>query len=405
MKAEFAEVDQPLAIDGVRLASAAAGIRSVGRDDLALVELCPKAETTAVFTQNKFCAAPVIVAREHIATARPRFLLFNSGNANAGTGAKGVADARAIVAELARIAGCSDHEVLPFSTGVIGERLDCAKIIAVVPELFAGLASKRWQDAATAIMTTDTVAKYCSVRVTIDGVSYSITGMAKGSGMIHPNMATMLAFIATDADVEAELLNGVLTDCVNQSFNRITVDGDTSTNDACVLAATKRVSDGQSLTPRHSHWSAVIGGISRVCQRLARSIVRDGEGATKFVEISVESASETDSLAVANTVAQSPLVKTALFAGDPNWGRILAAVGRAPVSAMEVRDVSIWLGDYQIVENGEPIEGYDEPVAAEIMAQEDIVLHIAIGNGSVGASVWTCDLSYEYVRINAEYRS
>ena len=405
MKVEFVEVDHPLVIDGVRLASAAAGIRSTERDDLVLVELSGEAETTAVFTQNRFCAAPVIVARENIAAARPRLLLFNSGNANAGTGAKGVADTHSIVAELARLAGCSDREVLPFSTGIIGKRLDCSKIVSMLPALISGLACDRWREAAAAIMTTDTVAKYFSIQIKVDDISYSVTGMAKGSGMIHPNMATMLAFIATDADMDPKYLKCVLTDCVDKSFNRITVDGDTSTNDACVLTATRRISNGSPLNPRHPHWPAIIEGIGRVCEHLAWSIVRDGEGATKFVEIIVRSASESDSLAVANTVAQSPLVKTALFASDPNWGRVLAAVGRAPIAAMKARDVSIWLGDYQIIENGEPLEKYDESVAAEIVAQEDIVLRIVIGDGSLTARVWTCDLSYEYVRINAEYRS
>jgi glutamate N-acetyltransferase/amino-acid N-acetyltransferase len=405
LKVDIAESGDPLTIDGVRLAAASAGIRGSGRDDLALIELSQGTQTAAVFTQNKFCAAPVVVARENIANRLPTLLIFNSGNANAGTGAAGIADARSITAELARLADCSDHEVLPFSTGVIGERLDSAKIIAELPALISGLGPDQWRSAAAAIMTTDTVAKYFSVEIKVEGQTYKVTGMAKGSGMIHPNMATMLCFIATDADIALTHLQQMLLDCVDKSFNRITVDGDTSTNDACVLAATGKASSGFSLTPRHPHWPAIAKGIGRVFDHLAKSIVRDGEGATKFIEIVVDSGSEHDSLAVAMTVARSPLVKTALFASDPNWGRILAAVGRAPVARMRVEDVSIWLNDYQIVGNGEPIKGYEESVAARIMSETDITLRVSLGDGGAVARVWTCDLSYDYVRINAEYRS
>ncbi len=405
MKFELLEFEDPLVIGGVRLGTAVAGIRTRERDDLALVEICPGAETTAVFTQNKFCAAPVIVARANIAEARPRFLIFNSGNANAGTGANGVDDARVIVAELARLNGCPPNEVLPFSTGVIGERLDCAKIAAVLPQLIANLDRSNWRSAASAIMTTDLVPKYFSLEIRVQDLSYRVSGLAKGSGMIHPNMATMLAFVATDAEIPEIHLQRLLTECVDRSFNRISVDGDTSTNDACVFTATGKTSDGSALTPDHPHWFAVVAGVEKVFESLAKSIVRDGEGATKFVEIVVESANEGDSLAIATTVAQSPLVKTALFASDPNWGRILAAIGRAPVASMHVSEVSFWLNDYQIVSNGEPLETYDESVAAEIMAETDIVLRILIGSGRALARIWTCDLSYDYVRINAEYRS
>jgi len=405
LKVEIVEFEEPLTIDGVRLAAASTGIRGSGRDDLALVEVSSATQTTAVFTQNAFCAAPVIVARENIARGNVRLLIFNSGNANAGTGAGGLADARKITAELARIADCSEDEVLPFSTGVIGERLQCSKIIPALSPLLSALAPDQWHSAAAAIMTTDTVAKYFSIEIRVEGQSYRVTGMAKGSGMIHPNMATMLCFIATDADIDRTHLQQMLSECVDKSFNRITVDGDTSTNDACVLAATGAAANGSSLTPHHPHWPAVAEGIGRIFEHLAKSIVRDGEGATKFVEIVVDSKSEPDSLAVAMTVAQSPLVKTALFASDPNWGRILAAVGRAPVAQMRVEDVSIWLNDYQIVANGEPIEGYEESVAARIMSETDITLRVALGKGGAVARVWTCDLSYDYVRINAEYRS
>lgn len=405
MNFEIIEFDEPLAIDGVRLGAATAGIRSRARNDLALVELTPQAQTVAVFTQNKFCAAPVIIARENIAAAQPRFLVFNSGNANAGTGAKGIVDARAVITELANLNGCSAAEVLPFSTGVIGERLDSEKIVAVLPKLNGALAADQWRAAATAIMTTDLVAKYFSLEIRVEEYRYRVSGIAKGSGMIHPNMATMLAFIATDADIHKKDLQILLADSVNKSFNRISVDGDTSTNDACVLTATGKVSNGSPLTPDHPHWLAVAKGIGQIFESLAKSIVRDGEGATKFVEIIVESANEKDCLAIATTVAQSPLVKTALFASDPNWGRILAAIGRAPVPFMHVHEVSFWLNDYQIIKNGEPLESYEESKAAAIMSETEIVLRISVGPGDAMVRLWTCDLSYDYVRINAEYRS
>ncbi len=405
MKFEFVEFDKPLIIEGVRMSAASAGIRSRSRNDVALVELSPTVQTVAVFTQNKFCAAPVIIARENIASASPQFLVFNSGNANAGTGTVGIADARNVIGELAKLKGCSPEQVLPFSTGVIGERLDYEKIVKVLPELIESLAPDKWDEAAKAIMTTDLVAKYFSLELNIDGERYHVSGIAKGSGMIHPNMATMLAFIATDANINQTHLQSILEDCVNRSFNRISVDGDTSTNDACVLSATGIAANGAQLTPSHPHWPPVVQAISKVFESLAKAIVKDGEGATKFVEIVVESACEEDSLAIATTVAQSPLVKTALFASDPNWGRILAAIGRAPVTEMSVHDVSFWLNDYQIVKNGEPLETYEEARAAEIMAQAEIRLRISVGRGEAAARLWTCDLSYDYVRINAEYRS
>lgn len=405
MKFEFIECSEPVEIEGVRLAAANAGIRGRSRNDVVLVELAPGAQTAAVFTQNKFCAAPVIVARENIASKQPKFLVFNSGNANAGTGTQGISHARKVIHGLAEIQGCSSGEIMPFSTGVIGERLNYKKIIAVFPELIQSLAADRWEGAAQAIMTTDLVAKYFSLEIKIGDESYRVSGIAKGSGMIHPNMATMLAFIATDANIDRTHVELILADCVNRSFNRISVDGDTSTNDACVLTATGEAKNKSQLTPSHPHWPTVVEGIGKVFEWLAKSIVKDGEGATKFVEIIVESKCEEDSLAIATTVAQSPLVKTALFASDPNWGRILAAIGRAPVATMNIHKVSFWLNDYQIVKNGEPVETYDESQAAAIMAQADIVVRISLGQGKAKVCLWTCDLSYDYVRINAEYRT
>jgi glutamate N-acetyltransferase/amino-acid N-acetyltransferase len=395
----------PLPVAGIRLSSAAADIHGEARDDLALVELSSDARTVGVFTRNKFCAAPVIIAQQNLAARSPKFLIFNAGNANAGTGANGLADAQSIVSEVARLTGCEDQEILPFSTGVIGERLPCSKILRELPSLVSSLHDDNWLAAAAAIMTTDLKAKHFSIQVTQDETTYTVSGMTKGSGMIHPNMATMLAFIATDADIDQSNLQAVLSKFVGTSFNRITVDGDTSTNDACILSATGAMSDGTPLSPRHPHWDAVIDGIGTIFDALAKSIVRDGEGATKFVEIDVDGASEQDNLSVAMTVAKSPLVKTALFASDPNWGRILAAIGRAPVEALRIDEVSIWLGDYQIVERGELVAAYDESVAAKIMEKPDIGLKIRLGTSGNVVRVWTCDFSYDYVRINAEYRS
>lgn len=404
MSVEFTPFEQPQPVRGVRLASAAAGIRRPDRKDMLLVELAPHTRTAAVFTQNRFCAAPVTVAREHLAAATPRLLIFNAGNANAGTGAQGLADARTVTTAIAAAGNCSAPEVLPFSTGVIGERLPSDKLCAHAEALHAALDENKWLDGATAIMTTDTVAKVASIRVTVDDSSYQISGLCKGSGMIHPNMATMLAFVATDAPLDNACLDAILAKAVATSFNRITVDGDTSTNDACVLSATG-AAGGELMHQDHPHVAAITAGVSRVCEILAQAIVRDGEGATKFVEIEVAGPNEPDCHAVANTVALSPLVKTALFASDPNWGRILAAVGRAPVAALDLAAISIWLGDCQIVERGEPCAGYDETHADEVMARDEIKIRIIIGEELAVCRVWTCDFSYDYVRINAEYRS
>lgn len=404
LTAEFTTSDEPRPVAGIRLATAAAGIRYADRDDVLLVELSPKTLSSAVFTRNRFCAAPVVVARENLSASTPRLLVFNSGNANAGTGQQGLSDVRDITGAFAAAANCAADQVLPFSTGVIGERLGSEKICAQIPSLLERLSESSWGDGAAAVMTTDTVPKTASVRVSVDGTNYQVTGFCKGSGMIHPDMATMLAFVATDAPITQDYLDTLLQDSVASTFNRITIDGDTSTNDSCVLSASAAV-DGEPLTPAHPHAKAVAEGIRQVCESLAKAAVRDGEGATKFVEIVVEGINEKDALVVANTVALSPLVKTALFAGDPNWGRILAAVGRAPVDALDLEQVSIWLGDCQIVQHGEPCPDYDEQQAAAVMSHEDITIRIAVGPGPEKTRVWTCDFSYDYVRINAEYRS
>ncbi len=392
-------------INGVRLATTAAGIRYRGRDDLVLIELADGGSCAAVFTRNAFCAAPVAVAREHLAEGPVRYLLINAGNANAGTGEAGLRATQETCRLLAAKAGCAISQVLPFSTGVIGEDLPVEPFARAIPGLLSSLDEDRWADAAAAIMTTDTAPKRVSRPVELSTGGVTITGIAKGSGMICPDMATMLAYVATDADVPQAVLDQVLRDAVAGSFNAITVDGDTSTNDACVLLASGRskvvVDDPQSADGRR-----FAAAVAAVCAELAEMIVADGEGATKLVRIRVESARDTaEARKVAYTVAHSPLVKTALFASDPNWGRILAAVGRAGVDALDIASVRIWLGDTCIVSGGGRDRGYTEAAGQAAMAGREIDVRIALGRGDASTRLLTCDLSYDYVKINAEYRS
>jgi glutamate N-acetyltransferase/amino-acid N-acetyltransferase len=392
-------------VPGIRLASAAAGIRYKNRDDLLLIELAQGGSAAAVFTRNAFCAAPVTVAREHLATGAPRYLLINAGNANAGTGKGGLAAARETCRIAAAAADCTADQVLPFSTGVIGEDLPVAPFQTALPGLVAGLAEDAWPRAAQAIMTTDTVAKLASRQLDIDGKPVTITGISKGSGMIHPDMATMLAYVATDAAVPADVLQQALVTAVQPSFNSITVDGDTSTNDACVLLASGR--SGATITELDSTaGQAFQQALNAVCYELARAIVKDGEGATKLVEIAVETAaSEAEARAVAFTVAHSPLVKTALFASDPNWGRILAAVGRAGLHDLDIDAVQIWLDDTRIVTAGGRDPAYTEAAGQAVLGRPEFEIRIALGRGNAAARVLTCDLSFDYVKINAEYRT
>lgn len=391
-----------LPIDGVRLSAVSAGIRYQNRNDLVLLELAEGSQCAAVFTKNAFCAAPVIVARENLAVTSPRYLLINSGNANAGTGDQGLQAAKATCAELAKLAGCQAEAVLPFSTGVIGAQLPVERFQKALPAAVEALASDHWAEAAAGIMTTDTVAKAISRQVELDGGVVTITGISKGSGMIHPNMATMLAYVATDAMAGQDVLQSLLTEVTNETFNCITVDGDTSTNDALILAAT-----GRSGVPIAGDNLLVFRrALQEVCLYLAQAIVRDGEGATKFISIDVEGAGNRDEArAVGETVALSPLVKTAMFASDPNWGRILAAIGRSPVAELDVSKVTVWLGDALLVENGQPAGSYTEAQGQKVMKQDEITVRISLGRGDVKASTWTCDFSYDYVKINAEYRS
>jgi glutamate N-acetyltransferase/amino-acid N-acetyltransferase len=405
MSVGYHELPELLPVAGVRLASLAAGIRYRDRDDLVVMELADNSQCAAVFTRNAFCAAPVLVARQHLSRRSPRYLLINSGNANAGTGEAGMVDARQSCAALAGRAGCSVEQVLPFSTGVIGERLPLDAIEAVLDKAMAGLSSDGWKSAAHAIMTTDTVAKGVSKTVALAGQIITVTGIAKGAGMIRPDMATMLAYLACDARVEAAALQHCLDQAVQRSFNRITVDGDTSTNDACVLVAT--AASGSSLiNAGHADYPALCQAVTEVCEQLAQLLVRDAEGATKFVTVRVESGRDSEEcLQLAYTVAHSPLVKTALFASDPNWGRILAAVGRAGIEGLDIDKVRIFLDDVCIVRDGARADGYEERDGQAVMGREDILIRIQLGRGDAMEQVWTCDLSDEYVRINTEYRS
>ena len=392
-------------VAGFRLGTTSAGIKTAGRNDLVTMALAGGSACAAVFTSNAFCAAPVVVAREHLAAGTPAYLLVNTGNANAGTGRRGLQDARQCCAWLAATAGCPATAVLPFSTGVIGEFLPIEKIRDGLPAALASLAEDGWADAARGILTTDTVPKGASRRLEIDGHQVTVTGIAKGAGMIRPDMATMLAFVATDAAFDNHMLQSCLRHAVAASFNRITVDGDTSTNDACVLAATG-ASGLPRIAQRGEHYDRVTTAVTGVCEELAQAIVRDGEGATKFVTVCVENgATSGECLQVAYSIAHSPLVKTALFASDPNWGRILAAVGRAGLDKLDLGGVQIFLDEVCIVHQGERAAGYTESAGQEVMNRDAFTIRVVLGRGSASERIWTCDLSYDYVRINAEYRT
>jgi len=395
-----------LAIDGIRLGVAAAGIRYADRSDLVLVEIAEGAECAAVFTKNAFCAAPVIVCRQHLSTSIPRFLVINSGNANAGLGEAGLQASQDCCAAVADLGGCATEQVLPFSTGVIGENFPTQILVDGLPAAQSDLDANNWLPAAQAIMTTDTVAKGISEQVNIDGHIITITGIAKGSGMIRPDMATMLAYIATDANVGSDVLKNCLHQAVDNSFNRITVDGDTSTNDACLLIATGKADNALIADIDSVEAEVFITAVEKVSKHLSESIIRDAEGVTRLMTIVVEQGLDTAECDdVAFTVAHSPLVKTALFAGDPNWGRILAAVGRAGVPDLDVEKIQIFLDDVCIVHNGGRDAAYTEEAGEAVMQQEMLTVTIQLGRGDVCTRVQTSDLSYDYVKINAEYRS
>ena len=393
------------AVDGIQLGVTQAEIKYSNRKDLVVLEIPEGATVAATFTQNRFCASPVEICKKHLAEATPRYLLINTGYANAGNGQPGYDDAMATCEAVAKQAGVAVNQILPFSTGVIGEPLPVDRIVAGLPACFADFSADNWVSAAEGIMTTDTRPKVASVKVDHEGESFVITGMSKGSGMIKPNMATMLGYIATDLKVPSALLQETFSEAVEHSFNCVSVDGDTSTNDSCILVASGKSSLqlSSSLDPLFEKFKSALQDI---CLDLAQALIKDGEGVTKFVEILVEGgASKEDCKTVAYTVAHSPLVKTALFASDPNWGRILAAVGRAEIETLDVNKVNIWLGDVALIENGGKAASYQESAGAAVMEQEEILIRIDLGVGDSVAKVWTTDFSYDYVKINAEYRS
>lgn len=393
-------------IPGIRVGIASAGIKKPGRKDVVVFELCEGAHTAGVFTKNAFCAAPVTIAKANLGANAPRYLLINTGNANAGTGQSGLANAQATVQALADVAGCSADQILPFSTGVIGEPLPVAKITAALPAALDALNAEAWPTAAEGIMTTDTRPKLASTRVEVGDSAFAITGITKGAGMIRPNMATMLSFVATDLSIAPDLLHKALVRAVEQSYHRITIDGDTSTNDACTLTAT-----GQSALPAIESaddplFVTFCEALDGLLLELAQMMVRDGEGATKFFQIEVQGgASEQECLDVAFTIAESPLVKTALFASDPNWGRLLAAIGRAGLVNLDVDKVTLHLNDVLIAEQGQRASSYTEEQGVAAMAPTDVVLKVGLNRGEAATAVYTSDFSYDYVRINAEYRT
>ena len=394
-------------VAGIEIGWAEAGIRKPGRKDLVVMRIAEGASVAGVFTRNRFCAAPVTVCREHLAAVRGlRALVINTGCANAGTGATGIADARATCAEVARLLACEAVQVLPFSTGVIMEPLPLERLLAGLPQAIARLAPNHWAQAAEAIMTTDTVPKAASRRLALDGRTVAITGIAKGAGMIRPNMATMLAFIATDAAVAPPLLHRLARQAADASFNRITVDGDQSTNDSFVLIATGQAGGAPIASMDDPRYAPFADAVAAVARQLAQSIVRDGEGATKFIEIAVEQAKTEDEAAtVAYAIAHSPLVKTAFFASDPNLGRILAAVGNAGIADLEAARVQLYLNDVWVAKDGGRHPDYREEDGQRAMRGAEILVRVLLGRGAARATVWTCDLSHGYVSINADYRS
>lgn len=395
-------------VPGVKLAAVDAGIKDNGRNDVVLFELIEGSRVAGVFTQNAFCAAPVTLCKSHLKaeSGAIRYLFINSGNANACTGDQGMQDAKATCAEVARVAGVNAEQVLPFSTGVIGELLPMAKILPVIESAYDVLSGVSWADAAQGIMTTDTRAKGACASFEYDGESIVVAGISKGSGMIEPNMATMLGYIATNAKVSQVLLEQLSKQAADQSFNRITVDGDTSTNDSCILMATGQTALPEIDSQESELYQKLSEAVISVYRQLAKAIVTDGEGATKFVTIDVTGGgTERECLDVAYAVAQSPLVKTALFASDPNWGRIVAAIGYAGVEGLDATKVTVHLGDVLIVENGGCAASYREELGQAVMDLDNIDIRIDLGRGEYADRVWSTDLSHDYVTINADYRS
>ena len=391
-------------VKGISMGTCNAGIKQTIRDDLLLFQIAEGGTCAGVFTQNAFCAAPVHIAKAHL-SQNPRWLLINSGNANAGTGQQGMNDALASCAGIAELTSGKTAQVLPFSTGVIGEPMPMSKITTAYPALIKQLKEDNWLNAATAIMTTDTFAKGASKVIEINGEKITLTGISKGAGMIQPNMATMLCFIATDAKIKQSLLQKCLSHAAELSFNRITVDGDTSTNDACILMASG-CTNAPEITADTENYTLFSEAVTEICKQLAEAIVRDGEGATKLIRIQVKQAStDEEAVRVGKTIAHSPLVKTAFFASDPNWGRILAAVGRSGIENMVLDKVEIYLGDVCIVEKGARAASYTEEAGQTVMKKDEITVTVKLGRGNACQEILSCDFSYDYVKINAEYRT
>jgi glutamate N-acetyltransferase/amino-acid N-acetyltransferase len=389
-------------VAGFQLGTASAGIKVAGRKDLVIMKIAEGSTVAGVFTKNRFCAAPVHIAKQHMQQTTPSYFLINTGNANAGTGEQGMADSLSCCQSVADATKVAAYQVLPYSTGVIGEPLPVDLICQAIPAALDQLSGNGWTDAAEGILTTDTRPKGASIQFDINGAPVTITGICKGSGMIKPNMATMLGYVATDAAIDEELLHAALQKANAKSFNRITVDGDTSTNDAVMLVAT----GASGVQIDEANFELFLAQLTAIFTELAQSIIRDGEGANKFVTVTVDSAKHSqEALAVAYAVAESPLVKTALTASDPNWGRILAAVGRAEVLDLDVSAIQISLNSVLIAENGGRASSYTEAQGQQAMQAEDIEIKIQLNRGQVSETLWTTDLSYEYVRINAEYRT
>jgi glutamate N-acetyltransferase/amino-acid N-acetyltransferase len=401
------DVSSLRAVSGISLGVAMAGVRKVNRRDVLVVRIDPGAAVAGVFTSNRFCAAPVQICREHLTTGgEVRALLVNTGNANAGTGADGLTRARSTCTALARLIGCRPEQVLPFSTGVIMETLPHERVEAALPAALAAAAPDRWVDAAEAIMTTDTVAKAASRTVELGGKTVTVTGISKGAGMIRPDMATMLGFVATDAAIDRALLQRLVREAADESFNCITIDGDTSTNDSFVLIATQRAGNVPVTSLDSGDGRVLRDAVVDVARRLAQAIVRDGEGATKFITVRVEGGTSVDECRrAAYAIGHSPLVKTAFYASDPNLGRILAAVGYAGIDDLDQSRIDLFLDDVHVVEGGGRRTSYREEDGQRVMRQSEITVRVDLHRGEAAATVWTCDFSVDYVKINADYRS
>jgi glutamate N-acetyltransferase/amino-acid N-acetyltransferase len=399
--------DELYPVPGVRLGVTEANIRKPNRKDLLVMQLAAGSRVAGVFTQNRFCAAPVTLCKEHLASGDEiRALLVNTGNANAGTGEDGMMRARRSCEALAGLLNCADSQVLPFSTGVIMEPLPIERVVAGLPACVADLKEDNWLNAAQSIMTTDIVAKGASRRVEIGGTIVTVTGIAKGSGMIHPNMATMLGYIATDAAVAQRALEAMIHHAVNRSFNCITVDGDTSTNDSLILIATGQAGGAEIADIHGPEYQALQQAVTAVAMQLAQAIVRDGEGATKFMTIQVQGGRDhAECRKIGYAIAHSPLIKTAFFASDPNLGRILAAIGYAGVADLDVSLIKLYLGEVLVAENGGRAASYQEANGQRVMKEAEITVRVVLGRGRAEATVWTCDFSYDYVKINADYRT